>query len=113
MNGPRERPALPVLIRPGTDGALACAVMHCLFRDGMADRDYLARYTDAPAALEAHLASGGASWAAPHTGPISDWAMVSRRPGTAPSTCMRRARLRRCAGRGATRAAAPFTTTAP
>ena len=24
----------------GTDGALACAVMHCLFRDGKADRDF-------------------------------------------------------------------------
>ena len=30
-----------MLIRPGTDGALACAVMHCLFRDGKADWDYL------------------------------------------------------------------------
>ena len=27
-------------LRPGTDGALACAVMHVLFRDGLADRDY-------------------------------------------------------------------------
>jgi anaerobic selenocysteine-containing dehydrogenase len=25
-------------LRPGTDGALACAVMHVLFRDGLADR---------------------------------------------------------------------------
>ena len=33
-------------LRPGTDGALACAVMHVLFRDGYADRDYLARYAD-------------------------------------------------------------------
>ena len=29
--------------------------MHALFRDGLADRDYMVRYTDAPAALEAHL----------------------------------------------------------
>ena len=48
MNGTMEQADLPVLIRPGTDGALACAVMHCLFRDGRADRDYLARYTDVP-----------------------------------------------------------------
>ena len=27
--------------RPGTDGALACAVMHIAFRDGYADLDYL------------------------------------------------------------------------
>ncbi len=30
-------------LRPGTDAALACAVMHVAFRDGYADRDYLAR----------------------------------------------------------------------
>ena len=35
--------------RPGTDGALACAVMHVAFRDGHADRAYMARYADVPA----------------------------------------------------------------
>ena len=40
---------------PGTDGALACAVMHVLFKEGYADRAYLARYADDPAGLEAHL----------------------------------------------------------
>ena len=39
---------LALCLRPGTDGALACAVMHVLFRDGLADWDYLERYTDAP-----------------------------------------------------------------
>ena len=34
---------------PGTDGALACAVMHVLFKEGYADRAYMARYTDDPA----------------------------------------------------------------
>ena len=37
---------------PGTDGALACAVMHVLFRDGLADRDYLAKYTGQLALLK-------------------------------------------------------------
>ena len=50
--------------RPGTDGALACAVMHLLFQRGHADRQYLARYTDDPAALEAHLQPRGPAWAA-------------------------------------------------
>jgi anaerobic selenocysteine-containing dehydrogenase len=54
--------------RPGTDGALACAVMHVAFRDGYADRDYLARFTDAPEALEAHLRTRGPAWAAAITG---------------------------------------------
>ena len=60
----------PVLRRQaqGTDGALACAVMHCLFRDGRADRDYLARYTDVPHELEAHLLSRDPPWAARITG---------------------------------------------
>src|SRR6476619_2468108 len=55
MNGTMEQADLPVLIKPGTDGALACAVMHCLFRDGKADWDYLEKYTDAPRQLESNL----------------------------------------------------------
>ena len=55
-------------LRPGTDAALACAVMHCAFRDGHADREYLGRYTDFPADLEAHLAARGPAWAASVTG---------------------------------------------
>ncbi len=59
---------LALLLRPGTDGALACAVMHVLFRDGLADRDYMARYTDCPDVLEAHLATRDPAWAAAITG---------------------------------------------
>ncbi|MDP6476174.1 MAG: molybdopterin oxidoreductase family protein [Alphaproteobacteria bacterium] len=55
-------------LRPGSDGALACAVMHILFREGFADRDYLAQYTDFPPDLEQHLSSRGPDWAAPITG---------------------------------------------
>jgi anaerobic selenocysteine-containing dehydrogenase len=68
MNGTMEQADLPVMIRPGTDGALACAVMHCLFRDGRADRDYLARYTDVPVELEAHLRTRTPAWASAITG---------------------------------------------
>lgn len=57
---------LPVL--PGSDAALACAVMHVAFRDGFADRDYLVRYTDADPALEAHLRDRGPAWASALTG---------------------------------------------
>ena len=55
-------------LRPGTDGALACAVMHVAFRDGYADRDYMARYTDVPAELEAHLSARTPQWASAITG---------------------------------------------
>ena len=54
--------------RPGTDGALACAVMHVAFRDGYADLDYLTRYTDFPSDLRQHLSSRSPSWAAEITG---------------------------------------------
>jgi anaerobic selenocysteine-containing dehydrogenase len=68
MNGTMEQADLPVLIRPGTDGALACAVIHCLFRDGKADWDYLKHYTDAPYELAAHVRERGPEWASPITG---------------------------------------------
>ncbi|HEU5018403.1 MAG TPA: molybdopterin oxidoreductase family protein [Pseudolabrys sp.] len=68
MNGTMEQADLPVLVKPGTDGALACAVMHCLFRDGKADWDYLDKYTDAPRELEAHLRMRDPAWASAITG---------------------------------------------
>jgi len=68
MNGTMQQADLPVLIRPGTDGALACAVMHCLFRDGKADWDYLNKYTDAPHELEQHLRTRDPQWASAITG---------------------------------------------
>ena len=57
-----------LILKPGTDGALACAVMHVLFRDGLADRDYLESHADDAAGLEEHLKSRGPDWAAPITG---------------------------------------------
>ena len=59
---------LHVMPRPGTDGALACALMHIAFRDGWADRGYMATHADDPAGLEAHLATRGPDWAAAITG---------------------------------------------
>ncbi len=56
------------IIRPGTDGALACAVMHVLFREGYANWDYLRQYTDDPDGLEFHLAGRSPQWAAEITG---------------------------------------------
>jgi anaerobic selenocysteine-containing dehydrogenase len=67
-SGTAEQADLHLPLRPGTDGALACATMHILFRDGLADRAYLARYSDAPGELEAHLRSRTPEWAAAITG---------------------------------------------
>jgi len=62
--GTMKQADVKMIIRPGTDGALACAVMHVLFRDGYADRAYLEKYTDVPREFEAHLQSRSPEWAA-------------------------------------------------
>ena len=67
-NGTMAQADIPLIIRPGTDGALACAVMHVLFRDGYADRNYLEKYADCPKEFEAHLQDRTPEWAAAITG---------------------------------------------
>ena len=62
--GTMKQADIKLLIRPGTDGALACAVMHVLFRDGYADWPYLEKYTDAPQEFAAHLKTKTPEWAA-------------------------------------------------
>lgn len=66
--GTAEKADVHLMPRPGTDGALACAVMHILFAEGFADRDYLRDYTDVPEELEQHLQSRTPAWAAEITG---------------------------------------------
>jgi anaerobic selenocysteine-containing dehydrogenase len=55
---------IKIIIRPGTDGALACAIMHILFRDGYADWPYLNALTDCPAEFAEHLKTKTPEWAA-------------------------------------------------
>ncbi|HEY0420540.1 MAG TPA: molybdopterin-dependent oxidoreductase, partial [Acetobacteraceae bacterium] len=66
--GTAQAADMHLALRPGTDGALACAVMHVAFRDGYADRAYMAEFADCPEALEAHLAGRGPEWACGITG---------------------------------------------
>jgi len=61
--GTAEKAHMHLMPRPGTDGALACGVMHTLFAEGFADREYLAQYTDVPEELEAHLQTRTPEWA--------------------------------------------------
>jgi len=67
-NDTMKQADMALRLRPGTDGALACAVMHVLFRDGLADWDYLNKDTDDPRGLEVHLATRTPEWAAALTG---------------------------------------------
>ncbi|HET6839291.1 MAG TPA: molybdopterin oxidoreductase family protein [Bradyrhizobium sp.] len=73
---------IKIIVRPGTDAAFACAVMHVLFRDGFADRDYLSRYTDCPIELEAHLATRTPQWASSISGvPVEEIEAFARLVG--------------------------------
>lgn len=86
-NATMKQADLALKLRPGTDAALACALMHVAFRDGTADRAYLERYTDDPKGLEAHLATRTPEWAAAITGlPVADIetfaALIGRTPRT-------------------------------
>ncbi len=66
--GTAERADVHLALRPGTDAALACAVMHVLFAEGYADWAYMRRYTDAPDELAAHVRTRTPEWAAAITG---------------------------------------------
>ncbi|WP_273725387.1 molybdopterin oxidoreductase family protein [Brucella gallinifaecis] len=68
VNATVRQADMGIVLKPGTDGAFACAVMHVLFRDGLADWDYLNRYTDDPKGLESHLQTRTPEWAAEITG---------------------------------------------
>lgn len=63
-----EAADLHLPVRPGTDGALACAIMQVLFEEDFADWDYMRRYTDAPERLCDHLRTRTPEWAEAITG---------------------------------------------
>ncbi|MBS9477929.1 molybdopterin-dependent oxidoreductase [Ancylobacter radicis] len=85
-----EQADIPVLIRPGTDAALACAIMHVLFRDDLADRAYLTEFADDPAGLEAHLEHRTPEWAQALTGlPAAEIEALAHAIGRTPKTFIR------------------------
>ncbi len=59
-------------IRPGTDAALALAMMHVIFAEGLADEDFLANHTVGAAELAEHVQQYTPEWAAKQTGLAAD-----------------------------------------
>ncbi|MBF0153101.1 MAG: molybdopterin-dependent oxidoreductase [Magnetococcales bacterium] len=55
-------------LRPGTDGALAAAMIHVLLEEGLDDPAYLATFTDFDQELRTHLQSRTPEWASAITG---------------------------------------------
>ncbi|MEB2844040.1 molybdopterin-containing oxidoreductase family protein [Endobacterium cereale] len=81
---------MALTVRPGTDAALACAVMHVAFRDGYADRAYMAKFADDPAGLEAHLKTRTPEWASAITGlSVDEIEAFARLVGTTKKTFFR------------------------
>ncbi len=58
-----EQADLHLMLKPGTDAALALGVMHVLFAEGFADRAYMAKYALGAEELEAHVAGRTPEWA--------------------------------------------------
>src|SRR3546814_20067884 len=55
--GTAEQADVHLALKPGTDGALAAAVISVLLAEGYADRAYMEKYSDWDAGLEAHFAA--------------------------------------------------------
>ena len=56
------------IVRPGTDTALALALMHVIITEGLYDREFVAQHTVGFEALSAHVQPYSPAWAAPITG---------------------------------------------
>lgn len=77
-------------IRPGTDGALALAMMHVILAEGLEDRDYLDRYTTGADELAAHVEACSPEWAAVETGiPADDIRTLAREYATTQPSMIR------------------------
>ena len=77
-------------VRPGTDGALACAIMHQLFKEKLADWEYLYQFTDYPEELQKHLEDKGPKWASNICGiPEREIIDIAQLLGNTPKTRLR------------------------
>ncbi|MGY8668382.1 molybdopterin-dependent oxidoreductase [Bradyrhizobium sp. UFLA05-109] len=89
-NDTMKQADIKIILRPGTDGAFACGVMHVLFRDGYADRAYMDKYTDCPGELEAHLKTRTPQWASAICGvPVAEIEAFAKAVGETKRTFFR------------------------
>ena len=79
-----------LMVRPGTDAALALAIMHVLVAEDLIDRDYIARATLGFEKLTEHLESYAPEAVAPIVGLEADAIVrLARRYGRTPRTFIR------------------------
>jgi anaerobic selenocysteine-containing dehydrogenase len=89
-NGTAEQADMHLAVKPGTDGALACGVMHVLFKERFADWDYMRAHTDAPEELAKHLETRTPEWASGITGlPVGEIVAFARLYGSTKKSFLR------------------------
>ncbi len=89
-NASVQQADIGIVLKPGTDAALACAIMHVLFRDGHANWRYMEEYADCPKGLEAHLKTRTPEWAGAITGiPVDEIEAFAKLIGETPRTYLR------------------------
>jgi anaerobic selenocysteine-containing dehydrogenase len=72
-----------LLVRPGSDAALALALLHVIVAEQLWDREFVERHTVGFEALAAHVAHHSPAWAAPITGvPAERIVALARRYAT-------------------------------
>jgi anaerobic selenocysteine-containing dehydrogenase len=77
-------------IRPGTDGALALAMMHVIIAEGLVDQDYVDRHTAGYPELKEHVRQYSPEWAARVTGiPAEDIRTLAREYATTQPSVIR------------------------
>jgi anaerobic selenocysteine-containing dehydrogenase len=72
-----------LLVRPGSDAALALALLHVIVAESLWDREFVGRHTVGFEALAAHVGRHSPAWAAPITGvPAERIVALARRYAT-------------------------------
>lgn len=79
-----------LMLKPGTDGALACAIMNVLLQEGLADYEYLQTHTDFDTEVQQHLQDKTPLWASKITGlPVEDIVSFARHYGNTAKSYIR------------------------
>ncbi len=68
ITGTAKQADMHLMVKPGTDGALACAVMHVLLKEQLQDTEYLQIYTDFDHEFRRHIEHKTPQWASEITG---------------------------------------------
>ena len=88
--GANGRAARWLPIRPGTDGALALAMIHVIIREDLVDHDFVMRWCDGFNELKAHIEPYTPAWAAEITGiPAGEITALARQYATTKRACIR------------------------